>query len=1025
MDASVVADALNQLYNPLSSPRARRRADSLLQRFQKCPDATHTSLRVLAPPIPVATPTPEISAAIKAERAFAASTIYFAAASYTRKYKLDDAAHWTEEEKQMHISVTKEFGEICQQVWNILTGVNAAVEEANVQTHLALTVAVILLRFHEQHSDATVVSAIEWLVRNQQQSISDEVSSAATNYAILLTLKVMPEEVENRRVKFSKLKRIECQHVIQQSTPTVIQTVLPSIANAIDSSEGQSRLRGLFLKCFASWVEYGNIPPGMLLESRLVDRCFREIMQPSYADDALQAIREIVRLCTNDSYVPLMEVVMKNFVLLGKHIMERTAAQEDLSFCLQGCATAIAECGQTFVVYFVDYTLELHPGSLVYEFLDTILYFTSMNDLEISNETMDFWVDFRTYISGKNERRMEDFEMFISRLLSILVERTEFPVDYENYPVAAKDRFAGYRNDVRAVFRSLATVNAASEDKFVVDAIHVIFNQYDQLQNGTVPSNWWRKTEVYVHALSALSKSIREDDTSLMPRLFDCLSRDEPFHRALSRTITVFLGVTGHWFARNPSYLNVYAYKILSKSFDMSEEHKLYPFRVRGQEDHIGAVSLKKLTSRCGAHFFNQMWLDAILYLYRTNRPTSNAKSILKGNSIILIVEALAEVMATVSYKDALPVVEEFASIMFQDIASTYRTLNPDDEDSVSFLCELFDHLKVLATQIPPQIDQEIPHPVLCVLQSRWELLEGILQIYGSNEELAEKICSTLVGLFESLRTQAMELASALMTHLIEQFARSHNGNYLLVIKSILSCAGEDAESVASLTRVLVIVIESALSHIASTPNLDDNPMLVVSLLDLVGFCGAQRPMVLVQSNQLESLLALIIHTLKSQNPDVGSASLEFLLEINSWYGEVVRTPQAMLKSPEMEGKVMMFEALQGLFFEKDLQYHLLVALFHAAGGGLPPTLLENIAEVLRSCWTRFGKQRMEELIMRVLADDGFLAPHVAAKARGEFAVTISRQECLDNSRKFRRVLSSFCDHYRKSLSASTAGVMS
>lgn len=481
MEASEVSEALGQLYNPLSSPHMRRRADSLLQRFQRTPEAAQTALRVLQTPI-VDGANPQV----KAERAFAASTIYFTVASYVRTYKLENPALWTDEERALHETLSKEFELVCQEVWNILTGPNGALEEVNVQTHLALTIAVILLRFHEQHLESSsIVGAVEWLVKNQAKSPNlDDGTASLTNFAILLTLKVIPEEVENKRVKFSKTKRAQCEMLVQQSAPYVVNTVLPTLAKAIDADEKLARLRGLLLKCFSSWVEYGHVAPAVIMDSGLLDRAFQETMNPQFSEDALLCIREVVRACNNDGCIPLMELVMKNFVILGKYIMERLAANDAIGYCLKGCAIAMADCGQSFIMYFVDYTLDLQPGSLVYEFLDTILSFTAMNDLEISNETMDFWIDFRAYISGKHERRMADFEAFISRLLSILVERTEFPDDYEAFPVAARDRFTSYRNDVRAVFRSLATVTQRSEDKFIVDAIHVVFCQYELYDAG-------------------------------------------------------------------------------------------------------------------------------------------------------------------------------------------------------------------------------------------------------------------------------------------------------------------------------------------------------------------------------------------------------------------------------------------------------------------------------------------------------------------------------------------------------------
>ncbi|TYZ58110.1 hypothetical protein PybrP1_011664 [[Pythium] brassicae (nom. inval.)] len=1031
VEPSEVASALRQLYDPLSSPRMRRRADSLLQRFQRTPEAAQSALLVLRAPL-VAPDDPHV----RAERAFAASTIYATVAAYVRTYRLESPALWTPEERELHERLASEFALVCQEVWNVLTGPHSALEDAAVQTHLALTVAVILLRFHEQHADSSIAGAVEWLAANQATAPAQDAAAASrTNFAVLLTLKVIPEEVENRRVKFSKTKREQCEVLVRQSAPYVVSAVLPALAAAIDADAALARLRGLLLACFASWVEYGRVPPGVIVASGLLDRAFQETMHPQASDDALLCIREVVRACDNGDCIPLMELVMRNFVLLGKHVLELQAAVASASpppstsgaaaaaavgFCLQGCAVAMAECGQSFIMYFVDYTLDLEPGSLVYEFLDTMLAFTALADLDVSDETMPFWIDFRAYISGKHEQRMAAFEAFVSRLLGILIERTEFPDAFETFPAAARDRFTSYRNDVRGVFRALATVTQASEDKFVVDAVHVVFRQYELLDAGQAPPTWWKRVEVYVHALSAVSKSIREEDTSLIPQLFEYLSRKEPSHPALARTATIFLGVMGHWFARNPRFLDAFAFRIISQSFEMSASHPGFPFRMRLHgEDHIGTVALKKLTQRCGRHFFNQAWLDAMLTLYRSSRAAPLGEpAAVSGDSVLMVVESVAHVAAAVPYKDAAPVVEQLCAVMFLDLETRFPVLSAADDASVEFLGELLAHLHVLAARIPPQINQDAPHPVLCVLRTHWAVLEGVLLEYGASADVTGPLSALLVALFESLRGQALALASALMPHLLAQFARSFDGSFLAVIKSIIACAGDDPESAASLTRVMVIVCESALAHIAAAGagGVDAHAPLVVALLDLARSCGAHRPLILVQSNQLEPLLALVLHALASQQPDVGVAALEFLSDVGAWYGEVLRIPPDLLRSGALAGSVQLHQLIRTLFFDKDVQYQLLVALFHAAGGSMPPALVERVAEVVRSCWACFGRQRSEELIQRLLADDAFVGSRVAARARSEFAGTIAKPECIENARKFKRVLTAFCDHFRKSL---------
>ncbi|KAI9911353.1 hypothetical protein PsorP6_009018 [Peronosclerospora sorghi] len=214
------------------------------------------------------------------------------------------------------------------------------------------------------------------------------------------------------------------------------------------------------------------------------------------------------------------------------------------------------------------------------------------------------------------------------------------------------------------------------------------------------------------------------------------------------------------------------------------------------------------------------------------------------------------------------------------------------------------------------------------------------------------------------------------------------------------------------------MVCESSLSEIAAHGSVDDNPELSIALFSSITTCGTHHPMILVQSNQLESLLGLTLHAIKSQNPEVGAATLDFLLELGSLYGLILRTPDHLLQSSEFTGKTLLHHQIHTLLFEKDIQYHVLFALFIAAAGGMPPNLMEKIAEVIRSCWIYFGRQRSEMLLHRLLFDKKILGSQVDERARNDFCKHISTPTCIDDSRKLKRVLLAFCDHFKRNLTS-------
>lgn len=410
--------------------------------------------------------------------------------------------------------------------------------------------------------------------------------------------------------------------------------------------------------------------------------------------------------------------------------------------------------------------------------------------------------------------------------------------------------------------------------------------------------------------------------------------------------------------------------------------------------------------------------MDALVNLYCSNTAgaVDGVRKCLTGDSAKIIVESICHVLTTQTYKDALPVVEKLGAIVFAGLASRCSHSSADDGGSVSFLCEMLSHLIVLATKISMQMDQETKHPVLYVLQTHWAVLETILRLYECSEEVVEQLCALLVGIFESLRFQALDIASAIMPLLLEQFLQRHDSHYIGVIESITACAGDDEATAVTLTRVMVTISKSSLSKIAAEGSVDNHPELTVALFSLAATCGTRHPLILVQSNQLEGVVALTLHALKSQNPQVRAATLDFLLELGSLFGQVLRTPENLLQSPDCTGKVLLHRQIQTLFFEKDVQYRVLFALFHSAAGGTPLNLMKKTAEVIQSCWRYFGRQRSEALIHRLLCDTTFSGSQVNKRAQTEFLHFISTPTCVENSRKFKRVLNAFCNHFKHGL---------
>nr|CCA15489.1 conserved hypothetical protein [Albugo laibachii Nc14] len=1008
-EAGAVFIALQKLYDPHTNEKDRKQCDNLLQCFQQSPDAVYFCIRCLHEPISA---TLSATPLTQAMLVFSASTIY-------RIVSCKIHSPFNLQNQSSDVMLGK-FAEICQQLWNLLTKSGALLDQYSVRNQISASVAILLLRCIHGYSCAAtiekktlrVIGMIEELVQNQtyQRDDTDLNSVITTNCAILLTLKSFTEENSNNRLRLGKQKRAEYEFMIQEDSKYVIQHVLcPIIAqmNSIPENFHSVLVYSLSLKCLANWLEVGRIPAGLICEIDLVSWIFTQASTLSSVEDPFDVIQVCIQIAVKDTSFTLIEIIARHFVIFGDRILNR-GIDDSTEATLSIFTNAAVSAGQSFLSLFIDFTLLTPSAYLVYDFLELMLGITMHTGLETATLTMEFWIDFEAYFHGKDEAYSTELDTFSSRLWSGLVERTEFPENFLTLSATAREQFVAFRSATRNFFRSSASVTRAREDKFISSVVLQIFDQFEIRDDTRHSSAWWRRTEVLVHALSAVSKCIREEDTSIIPRLFEYFAQEESMHPSLCRIIIIFLGVSASWFARNPTYLETHALNIWLKSFTIDESYDILAASASRPTDHIGLVALKKLVSRCGKYMLNPHWLNALLALFRSYYHPAIAKPQMKVD-IVMIVESLAALLSNASYVEASLILDQIVAHVIDDMQSHQHL----SDGMVPSVCSLYEHLGIFAASIPQKVGENGVHPVLNTLQCRWELLEGLLRTYDNSDHVNEKLYAMLIQIFQNLRSQASGFVCSMLPYLIDRFTHTRAGAILHVLKSALSSYPGDEASNELLKQILVRVVEDTTE--TNPERMDDTAELWIEFFDFVIAIGSSRPNILAKSQKLELLLHLVVPALEScQNLELARMILQFMLEVGSWYKEGLRIPTDQRNSSETDEKMMLCQQIQFVLIERGLLYQVLATLLLTAGACLPFKFLEIVTEAIRSCWLCFGSDHSNDLLTKLLMDERFLGSQVAPEMRATFLATISREECVQNPRKFRRVMVSFCDHFRK-----------
>lgn len=1007
-EAEGVFIALQKLYDPLTTDKERKQCDNLLQCFQQSPDAVYFCIRCLYEPI---SGSPSASPLTQVMRVFAASTIYRIVS-----YEVNTAHNLQNQSSDV---IPGKSAAICQQLWNLLTEPGALLDEYSVRNQISASIAILLLRcmheypyaVNEEKSTPRLIKMIEELIQNQthQRDESDLTSVVTTNCAILLTLKSFTEENRSNRLKLGKEKRAECECMIQEDSHYVLQHVLcPIIAqiNEIQQSSHSVLVYFLSMKCLANWLEAGKITAKLICETNLIPWAFNQASILSSVEGAFDVIQGCIQIAVKDTNLSLIEIITEHFVIFGEHISKQRP-EDSREATLSIFTNAMVSSGQAFLTILIDFTLLTDSAYLVYKFLELLLDITVCTKLEIATLTMDFWMDFEAYFHGKDEDYSFELSLFSSRLWNGLLQRTEYPEDFLTLSITAREQFSSFRSAARNFFRSSASVTRAREDKFISSLVFQIIDQFEIRDDRRHSSAWWRRTEVLVHALSAVSKCICEADTIIIPRLFHCFAEEELMHPTLCQIIIVLLGVSSPWFARNPSYLETYAFKIWYKSFQFDMKHDTFTSSICRQSDHVGLISLKKLVSRCGKYMLNAQWINALLALFQSHYPTTDKAQ--TNMNIVLIVEAFATLLSNASYVEASMFLDQVIAHILLDMEGHQHF----SAEMIRALRNLYEYLGIFAKSIPQRVSQEAIHPVLSVLQCRWKMLESMLQTYESSDHVNEQLYAMLIEIFESLRSLASGFASIMLPYLISRYTQTRVGVILRVLKSALCSYATDETSNELLQQMFVEVVRVTIETCPGS--MDNTAEIWINFFNFVIAIGSSRPNILAKSKQLESVLSLVVPALKNcQNLELAKTILLFMLEVGSWYKEGLRIPMDHRKNSETNEKIVLCQQIQFVLIDKGLLYQVLATLLHTAGKCLPFDFLKVVVEAIRSCWLCFGSDHINDLVKVLLMDDRFLGSQVAIETRTAFLATISREDCVQNPRKFRRVIVSFCDHFTK-----------
>ncbi|KDO28151.1 hypothetical protein SPRG_06198 [Saprolegnia parasitica CBS 223.65] len=832
--AQQVLTAVRKVLAGHTSADERKRADAFLQTFQRTPEAIPVSMALLSQS--------DDDVLKEHEHLFLVNTIYRALCSRGSRdhprFKSDASIGASELLRPC-------FAQLCTHIHGSIANHTSSL----IASQYACCVAV------------SILSTTEGDVLTTLSALSSGVSmpSIAVDMAVITLLQLLPEEIQNKRLLLRKDHRESWVASIKTESPQVLHTLQGCWSAQVARRPNtlcafHARLEERILETFGAWVVHGALAPDMIAASSLLAAaCDVAAKMAPESDRILDVLQDIVATCVDASFAPLLSPLLAFSTRLGSQAFEN--AHDLRPDLLIAIASTVASVGEQALVCGLLTPLDPMPTT----FLDMLLALATLHETEALTKVFDFWVAFRArMVADGSDAACAWDAKYIPSVLRHVVASTSLET------AADEDELVQHRKEMRAVLRLLSQ---ASPDAFLHELLGAIFAAYETLTPTSAPSVALQ-IEAALHALSALTKCIPDSDETYMPRLLHVLyalaSPDRTLHaRALLRTITVFLSVVPTWIRAHPASLP-YVHGILTSALACAEDDPICA--MRNAEDHIGAVALLKLATKCAPQLLLDAadldWLACMRNVYRANlQPTP----FLSDKSLRLVLEAYARVLIGATeaayqasdvsyYVQGAPHVLSLANFMCEHLVAALPHA-ANDEAAHAVVSLVLGHLSTLASALLRERTSRSGHPLLAVLQTHWA---AVFQPLLACHVVQTSVMELFETLFKSLERDAAPLATATVPLLVASFSATRHRCVIDTLQATLRCASPSSTLSGLLQdAVLRIVRDTAPSALAS-----DGADRLDGVCGLVVAFGIHEPTLLEAAGVLPPLLALLLEAL-------------------------------------------------------------------------------------------------------------------------------------------------------------------
>lgn len=575
--------------------------------------------------------------------------------------------------------------------------------------------------------------------------------------ALIEFLTILPEEINNKRLKLGQNRRDELKTIFNNSSSYIIQFLEASLKTYVENPEldaaKQNKKIRLIYKCFSSWIEEKLVEPSMIASSQLFPYIFNLLCQ---ADTGL-VLHEVLTTCVVNMLLmylfntrviekdkSLLVALKENIInLAGPYKLSET--QEQVDKCSDLCLIFTELCN-ALSHYFIN-----EPGNVLGDLntINLLLMCGTHKEYEVFQKSFIFWFNIseEIYTNPNSEKLCLQFRNFIYPLIDCICVHSRLEATHTSVAPSKTEEFGEFR---------LKASDLVADIIFIVEANKCFEKMYITLH---APNTTWYELEAALFVMCSFAKSISYDEEQSVTQVVQSiLNLPEQVHIAVRSTGIKLIGELCEWLNKHPQFIDS-ALNFVCSGF------------ANPQLCQAAANTMLNICTQCQQHMINHLeaLINIVLTSDNSRMPSDASLELLKGAVVIL---------CNLPAKDITIPLMKLAQVQLDGLQ---KSLSVDIKVKDSKLAPLYwlDRFTAIFRTLKIRNFTNGIHPCQPVIESVWPTLSICFNKYQKDAKVSESCCRALRFALRSAEKHSRTILAEVVNTIVTMYRTNHYSCFL------------------------------------------------------------------------------------------------------------------------------------------------------------------------------------------------------------------------------------------------------